>query len=319
MTLFRAGFALLAALVLAAPARADWGMQAAEVGGVFWGAAESGAGFSVTCAAYPPGAAPIRAEARAVATAPDAVRVILSTALAGPGDSPRDDLMVVAGPNGYLLPPAEFDPETGWWATVIGAGDAMFPAIAAEQEIRVRSDSADTAISARGFAAVYRTFVSTCSARFGRTGADWTVHVPEWDHAQSAATASPMRDAAAREVAQFCGSDGFLPDVMTTDFDRDGTEDIVLDWSLVDCPAPVIASRCTATGCPVLVFLSGLYPALGNPASLFDSSDPRLGALSDGTPSLTVLAPARGLTTCRAEACDQVWTWNGAAFSPLPE
>ena len=158
--------------VAAATAQADWAHLARDTGGMYWGAADSREGLAFACAAYAAGAAVDRAEPRASPSPPDHVRALFAATLVGaPADNSaalRDDLMIVAGASGYRLPPARYDPATGWWAVTLPVGDPLHAAIAAEQWIEVQGAHGGARLSARGFDNTFRTLISTCRQRFQR-------------------------------------------------------------------------------------------------------------------------------------------------------
>jgi hypothetical protein len=224
----------------------------------------------------------------------------------------RGDVLIVSGTSGFRLPDVRWNELFSTWEADLYFEDPVLAAMGANPWIELHSRAGIRRIVAAEFSTALGQLTNYCKSMFTTIG-------QPWDAPGAGAGAATMRDAAELSVATGCEGtaqrgEGYL---LSGDIDGDGQEDIVLNWDSVTCMSTLPRPFCGAAMCSVQVFLSSLFPRLGQPEELL-AIGVRLVELNNG---LDGLIAGGGMSTCAAERrnpCEYLYYWNGVALVPAP-
>jgi hypothetical protein len=244
----------------------------------------------------------------------DTLRLYLPEALIGRYDGrvdKRQDVMIVAGSTGYRLQMVRYNELFATWEVDLQAENAVFPAIASQAVLELRSTSGKQLIPASGFGAAHAALIAYCQSMFTAIGRPWTTVAP----------ASPprvdMRQVAEAEIRARCGgpaeTDGTTFHI--GNIDGDGADDVVVFWNGITCSGGSPRPFCGASACSVQIFLSARHGKGRNPDDLLARSV-RLQPLTNGTMGVVTVGET---ANCRGRpGCGFIWYWNGAEMAQLP-
>lgn len=244
-------------------------------------------------------------------TAPGRVKLYLGETAIGPPEyypDIRDDVELVAGRSAYPLRALEYNELFGTWEADLEADHPIFAAMAEAPEFELRSRVGYVPGTTAGFAPSFKQFGAFCSSMFAVIGHPWPGSDGEAGAMKAAAEASILSGCngqAARE-------EGYL---LTGNIDGDGQEDIIVDWSKVECQTSYPRPFCGASTCSANVFLSSAYIRAGRPEELL-AQGVRLVPLTNGNEAVAV---GGSLSACveRGPGCEFLYWWDGETLRRL--
>lgn len=340
----RVGLVLLAMVLGAGSASAqDWTVRTSLDQGWFWGSVRSvDEGMVFACSGSLPGADPMYGAEDAPHTPYTFTLELMQPGLsrpdyAQPGPYVRQDVVLVSNETGYLLP------DTGWmelngerWESYISVADQLIVSLLAGGGLGVWAGSTQVGdYGAGGLAEGLETVIRFCDSHWAQAGHGLPAHAaPVIEPLRGQAGGAPsggfapvaapsMEQAALDSVTAHCsGAAQVQADyVLRGDFDRDGTEDVVLDWRGVSCTSGTFANlqgagNCGMHDCLVSVFVSS---AISGGAAAWERL--AMGAQVDpASPGRLILgsSPSACASIGEAAGCARSYVWGGSEFIPAP-
>lgn len=247
-------------------------------------------------------------------TPPGVLRLNLSAAQIGEpkGDERgRQDVMFVAGGQGWRLPSVGWNELFNTWEADLAANDAMFAALAGGGPIELHSRAGRLALPHTGFAAALGQLREHCAGMFASIAKPWPGASPAAAAAPRSAADGAMVQAAHAAIRRGCnGPAQSEPNyLLRGNIDGDGQEDVVLVWRRVTCQTGHRRPYCGASMCSADVFLSAKFPRTGQPENLL-ALGVNLQPLTNGAMAVSVggsLASCQGL----GAGCEFLFWWNG--------
>lgn len=298
-------------MMLATPSWAGWQVNNSDDGSFYYGSAmlssTAGAGlFEVFCGGRSPqGLDPmVTGNVEPSLTKPGEMGLYLSTDLIGAqsfGGGARTDVMIVVGALGYRLPAVTGNELIGTWEQHVQLTDPLVAALQSGTPMDIRTGAGGRVVlDTIGAAKSISQALEFCAIK-AKTA-------PRVD----------LNAAVDAYIFEGCGGAASATSnyLLRGDLDRDGREDIVLDWSAVTCPGAMPRPFCGAANCSVDVFLSSIFARKGLP-EMYLGLGPELVMRAEGLELIiggtySLCGAVQDRLPC------QRYGWNGAALVSLP-
>lgn len=229
----------------------------------------------------------------------------------------RNDVMLVKGTTGYMLPNLQIDELNGFgWLQLLDMGDPLFAAMIDGGPFEIRADGTPIGqLPAAGLTEALSVVVAGCHQRWALIGTRIPAQAQAIVSRFSSTTAAPAKTnpigtmARARARATEICEGGYTetePAFLTGLIDGDSAPDTVIKWDAITCSGALSRPLCGASNCSAMVFLSQSAEPMD-----FLSQATSLVALSNGRTGLSI---AGRFASCGANSlgCQTIWGWNGS-------